>query len=120
VPHSVFTGRPWPQPGEPLFLPADTEMAVALAEEERDTCPACGLPTAWCRQNEGGRWRFDVDESFCWATYRVASRQNTGKWRSAHEETRQATQLRVKFRPGHEPAMTAGLGIDGKEVSAGG
>jgi hypothetical protein len=116
----VFTGRPWPQPGEPLFLPADTEMAVALAEEERDTCPACGLPKAWCRQVEGGRARFRAEESFCWAVYAVNALRDTTAWQRKNNGNHGAYMVHPAIKPGHEPSMTAGLAINGKEVSAGG
>jgi hypothetical protein len=112
VPHSILLGRGWPAPGEPLFTRHDTDLAVALAEEEADTCEACGLPKAWCRDNADGRYRFDVEESWCWATYRVASRQDTNKFQKAHAPTKRATQMRPKFRKGYEPDLTAGLGLE--------
>ncbi len=36
-------GRAWPSPGEPLFLPADTDGAVALTLDEQMRGP-CGQP----------------------------------------------------------------------------
>lgn len=101
-----------PKPGEPLFLPEDTAAAVALAEEEADTCPACGLPKSWCRDNADGRYKFEVAEDFCWSTYHLALRQDAmseGKTKSAADK--RATQLLVRFREGHEPDLTAGLGL---------
>ena len=44
MPRSIFLGRPWPQPGEPLWLPDDRDWAYALAEVEADACPDCGKP----------------------------------------------------------------------------
>lgn len=43
VPRSILLGRAWPGPGEPLFLPEDTDGAVALALEEQMLGP-CGQP----------------------------------------------------------------------------
>jgi hypothetical protein len=44
VPRSVFLGRPWPAPGESLWLDEDREWALALLDLEADTCPGCGQP----------------------------------------------------------------------------
>lgn len=43
MPRSILLGRPWPQPGEPLFLPEDAEYAMAWVEDQRAHCPGgCG------------------------------------------------------------------------------
>jgi hypothetical protein len=44
VPRSIFLGRPWPQPGEPLWTDEDREWALALAHVEADVCPDCRQP----------------------------------------------------------------------------
>lgn len=44
MPRSILLGRPWPKPGEPLFLPDDTDGALALRLEEDETCTGCGHP----------------------------------------------------------------------------
>lgn len=111
MPRSIFLGRPMPHPGEPLFLLADTAAAMALAEEEDDTCRKCGLPRVWCRDNKKGRARFDVAEDFCWATYRVALRQDKQGKEKVSAATREATLLSAGFREGYEPQITDGLGI---------
>lgn len=87
---------------------------MALAEEERDTCPACGMPKAWCRSEDGeeGVARFDVHEQRCWATYRVALRREALEKDGAHSATRQAMQIAPRFRDGHHPPIDAGLNID--------
>lgn len=106
-------GRPLPAPGEPLFLEEDTAAAIALAEEERDTCQVCGLPRVWCRT--GGLedvGRFDVKEDTCWATYRLALRREALEKEGAHPATRQARQLVPRFRKGYTPDFAAGLDID--------
>lgn len=109
-------GRPWPQPGEPLFTEEDTALAIALAEEERDTCPACGMPKAWCRENKDGRARFDVDNSFCWASYRLALWQKKQDDEKVDPSTQRATQVSVKFRPGYAPDIDAGLGLSEEDA----
>jgi hypothetical protein len=44
VPRSIFLGRPWPVPGEPLWLDEDREWALALQADEALTCHGCGQP----------------------------------------------------------------------------
>jgi len=113
VPHSVFTGRPMPGPGEPLFLQKDTDLAVALAMEERDACPACGMPKAWCRDSEKGRARFAVAEDFCWSTYRLAQHQEAVDKKGERPPAMvRAYQYATKFRPGFEPEIDAGLNLE--------
>jgi hypothetical protein len=109
VPHSIFTGRVR-QPGEPEFLPEDTDLALALAEEEADTCPRCGLPKAWCR-DIGNQFAFQPVEEQCHATYTLAAHQ-AGVGKDRDEATRAAIQTRVRFRKGYEPDLLAGLDLD--------
>lgn len=110
MPHSIFTGRVQ-QPGEPLFLDTDTAAAIALAEEERDTCTKCGYLKAWCREGSLlDLHRFEVEEETCWATYRLAARRE--KLAKAHRETQDARLLSVRFRDGYTPDLAAGLGFD--------
>jgi len=35
-------GRPWPQPGEPLYLEEDAQDVLDLVADEDDSCPGCG------------------------------------------------------------------------------
>lgn len=44
MPLSILRGRPWPEPGEPLFLDDDRDAAIALVIDERESCPGCGEP----------------------------------------------------------------------------
>ena len=111
----MFTGRPTPAPGEPLFLEEDTAAALALAEEERDTCPSCGLPKAWCRDPANQFGAFEAHEATCFATYALAvHRKGVDDKRS--DETRAATQTSARFVPGREPDVEAGLGLGDVEV----
>lgn len=41
MPPSIFEGRAWPAPGEPLWLEEDRRWALALVVEEGDECPGC-------------------------------------------------------------------------------
>ena len=108
MPHSIFTGRPTPAPGEALFLEEDTAAAVALAEEERDTCPSCGMPKAWCRNPANQFGAFAVVEEACHATYALAAhRKQIDKDRA--DESRAATQMSVRFAEGRQPDIEAGL-----------
>jgi hypothetical protein len=105
----VFTGRVV-QPGEPEFLPEDTDGAIALAEEEADTCPQCGMLRVWCR-NPAHQFSFDVDESVCWPTYRLALRREAREKDGADSATFAGMQLSSKWREGQEPDLLAGLDL---------
>ncbi|MFR9796636.1 hypothetical protein ACL02U_12130 [Streptomyces sp. MS06] len=61
MPRSIFLGRPWPGPGEPLWLDDDRAWALTLAEVEADTCADCGQP--WSEATDPaheGRWHAAV------------------------------------------------------------
>ena len=117
MPHSIFTGRPTPAPGEPLFTEEDTAAAIALGEEERDTCPSCGMLKVWCR-DPANQFAFEPHEQMCFPTWRLAQFRESAGWTGKHEATKQATQVSARFREGHEPDLEAGLGLgDGQEVS---
>lgn len=94
-----------------MWLPGDRAAAVALAEEQADTCPSCGMPKAWCR-DPGNQFAFDAREETCWPTWRLAQRRESGEWKQMHDATRQAKQLSARFRKGYEPDVGAGLGLD--------
>lgn len=44
MPRSIVLGRPWPQPGEPLWLPDDIEYALGHMAELKLRCSGCGNP----------------------------------------------------------------------------
>lgn len=46
MPPSIFNGRPWPAPGEALWLEEDRDIAVALALIDAEACSGCGQPTS--------------------------------------------------------------------------
>lgn len=105
-----------------MWLPWDRLVVEALADEEADTCRKCGLPKAWCRDNEAGRARFDVKDEFCWATYRVGLRQAKTAKENVPPAQENATILSATFREGREPPIDAGLELpevdrDGPVVS---
>lgn len=106
--HSVFTGRAW-SPGEPLFTTEDTDAAIALAEEEADTCPQCGLLKAWCRSRDN-QFAFEAAEEQCHATYAIAAHRR-GVDEHRDDVTRAAIQTSSRFRKGHEPDLLAGLDL---------
>lgn len=56
IPRSIFLGRPWPSPGEPLWLDEDREWALAAHFNDLDTCGGCGQPLSESRDpaNEYG------------------------------------------------------------------
>jgi hypothetical protein len=39
-------GAPWPAPGEPLFTPEDTELALEYLAMLADRCSGCGHPVS--------------------------------------------------------------------------
>jgi hypothetical protein len=104
-------GRPMPGPGEPLFTEDDTAAVIALAEEERDTCPSCGLLKIWCRGAGSQFTDYEVAEETCQATMRLAQFRESDGWKAKHAATQKATQLSVRFREGHEPDVDAGLDL---------
>ena len=103
------------KPGEPWFLPEDTDGAIALAEEERDTCPSCGMPKAWCR-DPANQFAFEPREEMCFVTWRLAQHRNGQNWQGKHDDTKQATQVVARFRDGREPDIAAGLGLAAEDA----
>ncbi len=88
---------------------------MALAAEERDTCPSCGMLKVWCRDAKNGRARFAAVSDFCWATYYMALRHEKLA-EEAHPSTKAATQVYAKFREGGEPDPYEGLELGDAEV----
>lgn len=93
----------------------DTDLAVALAEEERDTCPSCGMPKVWC-SDPANQFAFEPHERMCFPTWRLAQMRESDAWKSKHAATQQATQVAARFRDGHEPVIDAGLGLEDEET----
>jgi hypothetical protein len=114
VPHSVFTGRVIGD-GEPQFLAEDTDAALALAEEEADTCGQCGMLRIWC-SDPANQFAFDAEERVCWPTYRRELRLSLLRSEGRDEATARATQVGALFREGHEPDPTAGLELGDQET----
>lgn len=83
--------------------------------EERDTCPSCRLPKAWCR-DPANQFAFEPREDMCFSTWRLAQYQASDAWKSKLDDTMRATQLSVRFRDGHEPDVAAGLDLGDVEV----
>ena len=110
----MFLGGPWPAAGEPLFTAEDTAWAIALAEEERDTCPACGYPKAWCR-DPGNQFAFEPNEEECFVAKRLSQHQSSDRWKAKQDDTKAATQVSARFRAGHEPDFDAGLNLSADE-----
>lgn len=102
-----------PAPGEPLFTDEDTAYAMALAEEEADTCPSCGLLKVVCRDPAYQFGGFDTNVETCWATHRVAVERE--KFAEAHDATRAAVQISPRYADGRAPAAEVGLGLDEDE-----
>jgi len=103
-----------PGPGEPLFLEDDTAAVIALAEEERDTCPSCGMPKAWCRDPANQFGVFEHYEETCHVTRLLADQRAT--WKDWPQGQQAATQLSARFREGREPDIGAGLGLPDVEI----
>jgi hypothetical protein len=104
----VFTGR-IVGPGEPLFLVEDTDGAVALAEEEADTCRSCGMPRAWCRDSDN-QFSFEVHEEQCHATYALAARRSAVA-DERDDAQRAAVQFAARFAASRRPDLMAGLDL---------
>ena len=82
MPRSILLGRRWPGPGEPLFLPQDTNWALAHAEhkarEDANRCRMCGLPKAVCR-DRANQFRFEAEAERCHATYAILAAEERAK-----------------------------------------
>jgi hypothetical protein len=72
VPLSILRGRVQ-QPGEPLFLPDDTEVALQARIEEEATC-RCGHPKD-ITMDPAVEGKFEVSELFCDACAALAEHQ---------------------------------------------
>lgn len=46
IPHSIFLGRPWPRPGEAMWLDDDQDKVAAWLRSRREVCPQCGTVEA--------------------------------------------------------------------------
>lgn len=92
-----------------MFLTSDSAAVTALALEEADACSKCGMPKAWCRDNEVGRARFDINEEFCWATYRIALRQSKQEKEKVDGALRAAYVHSARIQEKHTPDPMAGL-----------
>ena len=112
VPRSILLGRPVPQSGEPLFTEEDTAYALALAEEERETCVHCGLPIVVCSDPQY-QYAFEGRERMCWPTYALAQHRNKDQWKAKLDDTKAATFPSAKWREGKAAPLDAGLGLDG-------
>lgn len=64
MPPSIFRGRPWPAPGEPLWLEGDRDEAVALVLFDWDTCPGCRQPLSETIDPDA-EGRYDVEQLMC-------------------------------------------------------
>lgn len=53
IPRSIFLGRPWPAPGEPLWLDSDRTWALALQAHEASIHDGCGQPVEESFSREG-------------------------------------------------------------------
>lgn len=98
-----------PAPGEPMFLAEDTAAALALAEEEQNTCPSCGLPKDWCRDPANQFGTFEPHQEFCWASYRLADYRAKKKF---SDPQKASVQISARFAKGREPRAEAGLDIE--------
>lgn len=67
------------------------------------------MPRAWCRDNEVGRRRFDISEEFCWATYRVALRQQKQEKEKLDGALKAAYLHSAKIVEKYAPDLMAGL-----------
>lgn len=73
VPRSIFLGRSWPAPGEPMWLPEDRWWALALQEVEAGTCRDCGHPLAETT-DAGSEGTYDAEVTKCHACVAVGQR----------------------------------------------
>lgn len=93
-------GRLWPNPKdptEPQWLREDTNLAIALHEQEQaeaaERCSSCGLPKSICR-DKANQWRFDAEAEQCHATYAMAIKGGA----KPNEATDRARQVSAHLR----------------------
>lgn len=84
---------------------------IALAEEERATCPSCGMLKSICRDPDY-QLAFEPHEEQCNATWRLAQFRESDGWKNKHPATQQATQISVRFRDGMAPPLEHGLELE--------
>lgn len=88
MPRSIFLGRPWPQPGEPLWTDDDRGWALALQVVEAQRCPDCGQDWAEASDPENEfAWRGELAKCHaCSAAARALSshEKNGGDTRGLH------------------------------------
>lgn len=94
-----------------MFTDEDTAYVIALAEEERDTCPACGMPKAVCR-DPAYQLAFVEHQEQCHASHALARFRASEAWTAKHEDTKAATQVSVRFRDGLSAPLDAGLHLE--------
>lgn len=100
------------EPGEPVYLPMDTALALALAQEESDTCPSCGYLKAICRDPARPWTDYEIHEETCQATLRLGHFHESDKWKARHDATKRAAQVSPRFREGKAPDVLVGLDIN--------
>jgi hypothetical protein len=68
IPHSIFLGRPWPGPGEPLWTDEDRRKVLEWQADKRSHCSSCGQRQSDWLDEDGKEPRgppFDVVETRC-------------------------------------------------------
>ena len=101
MPRSILNGRPWPQPGQPLFLPEDRNWALAhaayKAQVDANRCRLCGLPKDVCR-DPANQFEFEVEVERCHATYAMASAQERASSRNANDVSLRSTTWAARLK----------------------
>jgi hypothetical protein len=89
-----------PAPGEPLFLPEDTNWALAHAEHkaqvESARCRLCGLPKDVCRDPDN-QFLFEAEAERCHATYAMAAAQERAA-KDANDVSMRATTWAARLK----------------------
>jgi hypothetical protein len=80
MPRSILLGRPWPLPGEPLFLEDDLEALLEWQREQALVCPGCGLP---------GDETLDKDSAFSYRARVLRCHGCAARDRAAEERAKQ-------------------------------
>lgn len=101
IPLSVFYGRAV-EPGEPLWLPADTEVAIGFEQWVSQICGGCGLHRLDWPVEDSETWKGKIDT--CFGCVELSDTKKTIP-KSVSDARRQAMRIYLVPRPEPEKLL---------------